>query len=97
LDLFGAEEGEGGREAVRLRRDAAHAVRDGADSDDTVPVADVTVVENEVVGRAVVADVVDVGVCAFGDTLGGEGPGECGDLLDAVVVLEGEGERQLCG
>lgn len=88
-------EGDGGGEPVVLPCDGVHAFREVAEADDAVEVADVAVVEHEVVAGAVVADVVDFGVSAGGDTLRGERSGESGDLLDPVEVGEGEREWQL--
>jgi ATPase family associated with various cellular activities (AAA) len=70
---------------------------ESADPDDSVPIADVAVVQDDVVGRCVVADVSDVWVVAFGDALCCEGSGQFGDLLDAVEVAEGQGQGQLVG
>src|SRR3954471_2726357 len=64
---------EGDAQAVGLVAYVRHlAVVVAADADDAVPVADVAVVEHQVLGWGVVADVRDVGVSTVGYTVGGQ-------------------------
>jgi hypothetical protein len=64
-------------ESVRQTSDEAELVAvESPDPDDPVPIADVAVVQDEVVGRRVVADVSDVWIVAFWHALRGEGSGQ---------------------
>ena len=87
---------EGDHEAVGLPHGGSQvSVAEPAEANDAVEVADVAVVEDEVAGGGVVADVVDVGVGTRGSAVQGEWPGQLRDLLDVVEVAEAQRQRQL--
>ena len=84
-------------EVVVLLFDQLHRVVEPSDSDDAIPVTDLALVEHHIARRLVVADIADVGVISFWHALGGQRPGKFRDLLNLIEILEGQGERQLCG
>ena len=83
-------------EVLALALDRVHLAVELADPDDAVEERGVAVVvEDQVAGGRPGADVSGGGIVSFGCTLNRQLSGKRRGFLDAVVVAEGEGQRQL--
>jgi hypothetical protein len=78
---------------VGLVGEAGDVPVEAPDPDDAVEVTLVAVVEDQVTAGRVVADLVDVGVGAAGDSVGGQCAGQCPGLLRPVEVVHGHTYR----
>src|SRR3954447_16685994 len=79
---------DGGGEVTVLRGDNLNAVEDAADARDAGPVADVAVVEHDVIAGGIPADVLRGGVVAVGHAGHRQGWVKAAGLLDVVEVAE---------
>src|SRR6476659_1061609 len=85
---------DGGGEVALLVGDGADVAADVADAGDAGPVADVTVVQDDVAAGGVPADVAWRGIIAVGHPGHGQPGIESRDLLHGVEVTEVQGQRE---